>query len=147
MNIAPNLTTAIFLVNQNVRAIRAAYEAGENAPTTTFKTFDQSVAVGDYLIVPTDTRHNMTVVKVTEVDVEVDLESPIKITWVISKIDLSAFEEVQAGEKEMLDQIKSAEKRRKQEALRDAIFTDQQEKIKALSIANMGSTPALEGKV
>jgi len=146
MNIVPNLTTAIFLVNKNVRAIRAAYEAGENAPTTVFKTFDNGIKKDDFLIVPTDTRHNMTVVKVVEVDVEVNLESTVPIAWVIAKVELDAFAEVVAGEKEMLEQIKSAEKRRKQEALREAIFTDQQEQIKALSIANMGGLPALETK-
>jgi len=151
-NIAPNLSTAIFLVNQNVRAIKAIYEKQEVAPhpevpRTIFKTFDPDIAVGDLLVVPTNTRHNMTVVKVVEVDVEVDLESPTLIDWVVSKISLKDYQNILSGEKEMLDLVKSAEKRRKQEALKAAIFSDQQDKISALSIAHTGDTvPAIESK-
>lgn len=150
-NIAPNLTTAIFLVNQNVRAIKAIYEKKEadgnpEVPRTVFKTFDHSIVVGDLLVVPTNTRHGMTVVKVVEVDVEIDFESPTLIDWVAYKINLADYADILKGEKEMLDLVKSAEKRRKQEALKAAIFSDQADKINSLSIAHNGgdTTPAIE---
>ncbi len=73
-----NYSTAIFLINPKVRAIAAVYEPdtdNRKAPRTIFKTFDSTIEVGDYILVPTDTRHKMTVNKVVEVDVEPDLES------------------------------------------------------------------------
>lgn len=73
-----NYSTAIFLINPKVRAIAAIYEPdtdSRKAPRTVFKTFDQSIGVNDYILVPTETRHKMTVNKVVEVDVEPDLET------------------------------------------------------------------------
>lgn len=76
-----NYSTAIFLINKDVRAIAVTYEkidmnqdttkmkfsapylSGGKLPTgaTVFKTMDPKVKVDDYVTVPTDTRHGMTV--------------------------------------------------------------------------------------
>ena len=82
-----NHSTAIFLINNDVRAIAVTYEKIDLAKDTTkmmkyqaaylsggrlpdgavvFKTMDTAIKVDDFVIVPTDTRHGMTVCKVVE---------------------------------------------------------------------------------
>ena len=58
-----NKTTAVFLINDRVRAIRAAYEADtptQKAGTELFKTFDPDIQVGDLVNVVSTTRHLVT---------------------------------------------------------------------------------------
>lgn len=119
-----NQSTAVFLINDKTRAILATYEAGDTAARTMFKTFDPDIDVDDLIIVPTDTRHKMTVVKVVEVDVDVDFNSSTRVDWVVSRIDTDEYEEVVRREKDALKTIRSAEVRREKEKLRDALLAD-----------------------
>lgn len=119
-----NQSTAVFLINESTRAILATYEAEDHAPRTMFKTFDQDIDVGDLIVVPTGTRHRMTICKVVETDVDVDFTSNTPVEWVISKVDTSEYEEVAKREKEALKTIRSAEKNREREKLREALLAD-----------------------
>lgn len=119
-----NNSTAIFLINQNTRAIQATYEAGDKAPVELFKTLDASVQVGDLVLVETDTRHKMTVCKVSAVDVDFDIETPANVRWIISRIDASEYERLKGLEEGALAAIKSAELRRKREQLAAALVAD-----------------------
>jgi hypothetical protein len=141
-----NYSTAIFLINKNVRAVVATYEAPENSPRTIFKTLDQTIKVGDFIIVPTDTRHRMTVCKVVDADVDVDFDSATPMAWVIGKIDRSGFDQILDQEAVAITAIKSAELRTKREALRKAMFADHVETLRALPIAaiNGDDKPATE---
>lgn len=138
-----NYSTAVFLVNDNIRAILGTYEAEENAKRTMFKTLDPTIKVGDYIVVPTDTRHKMTVLKVTDVGVEVDFDSNTQVPWVISTLDRASYENTLAQESTMIDAIKSAELRKKRDELRKALVIDA-EAIRGLQISKMGQTPVLE---
>lgn len=139
-----NNSTAVFLINDRVRAVYGTYEAGDNAGKTLFKTFDSAVKVGDFAIVPTGTRHNMTVVKVTDVDVDFDIDTSVKMEWIIGRIDLTAYEQTLAQEGAAIQMIQSAEKRKKREELKKAIFADQEGAIAALPIAHAGTeTPQI----
>lgn len=143
-----NYTTAVFLINDKVRAVYGTYEAGDNAPKTMFKTFNQAVVVGDFVLVPTNTRHNMTVVKITDVDIEFDIETAVKVEWIIGRIDLAAYEQMQAQEQAAITTIQSAEKNRKRKALREAIFADAETQLNKLPIAAIGhdtAIPAADG--
>lgn len=133
-----NYSTAVFLINDNVRAVSGTYEAGDNAARTMFKTFDPSVKVGDFVLVPTNTRHNMTVVKIMEVDIEFDIETSTKVEWVIGRIDLTAYDKMLAQEQVAIVTIQSAEKNRKRKALREAIFSDAEDALNKLPIAAIG---------
>ena len=138
-----NLSTAVFLVNDECRAVMATYEADTKerpAPRTMFKTFDPSIAVGDLVIVPTNTRHSMTVVKVVEADVEVDFDDATKVDWVIAKIDPAAHERLVAQERQLLDKIQSAQNRKRRQELAAAMMADAEDEIKALPIAGSSST-------
>lgn len=142
----------IFVANENVRGILAIYDhepadKPNSVKRTFFKTLDDTIKTGDYLIVPSKTRHNMTTVKVVDTDVECDLADQTPIDWVVGKIDCRAYETVLSKEGEMLAVIRDAEKRKMRAELKAAVFADvPEDQIKTLAIANMGGTPAIEGK-
>ena len=136
-----NYSTAVFLINKNVRAVSATYEEGEKAGRTIFKTLDAGLAVGDFAIVPTDTRHKMTVVKIVDIDVDVDFDSSAQMQWIIGSVNRHDYEQITMQESQAIAAIKSAELRKKQDDLRAALLIDQQA-IKMLAISSVGDTPA-----
>ena len=86
-----NYSTSVFLINQKVRAVSVNYEPDEKKQTI-YKTLDETIAAGDYVVVPTHTRHKFTVARVVEVDVDVDFDSPELMTWIVARIDRSAYD-------------------------------------------------------
>ena len=133
-----NYSIAVFLINKNVRAIACTYEsdvAGRPAARTLFKSLDQHLRVGDFVVIPTDTRHGLTVVKIAEVDVDVDFDSQTQMAWIVGKVDLTDHNLVLSQEGQAIAAIKSAEKRKKADELRAALIIDQ-EAIKALAISD-----------
>lgn len=142
-----NYSTAIFLINPKVRAIKAIYEPDADGKTdhTTkakreiFKTFDPMVSVGDLLIVPSSTRLEVTTVKVVETDIEVDLETTADIKWVVGIIDMEPFKDVKRLEQQAIDKIKQAEANHRREELRQKLMANvDQGAMATLQIANMG---------
>ena len=130
-----NYTTAVFLINKHVRAVAGTYEAEDNAKRTTFKTLDETLAVGDFVIVPTDTRHKMTIVKIVETDIDIDFDSPAPVHWVIGRIDAKPYAEMLAHENQAINAIKAAELRKKRDDLRKTMLAEHLDAIKALPIA------------
>lgn len=142
-----NNSTAVFLINDKVRAIYAGYEPEKKgSDKALFKTFDPTIKVDDLIVVPTGTRYGMTVCKVLEVDVEFDIDTPVEVKWVVEKVNLPAHEKVLAEENEAIQIIRSAEKRKKRDELRKAIFADQAEALGALPIAHTGQPHKLEAQ-
>lgn len=145
-----NKTTAVFLINDRVRAIRASYEADtptSKASTELFKTFDQTIQVGDLINVVSTTRHNITVCKVQAVDVEFDIETSQTVQWVVGKIEMESHLRTLQMENEALAMIASAEKNRKREELKKALLADVEGKISGMTIAAIGhdtGAPAAE---
>lgn len=123
-----NYSTAIFLVREDVRAVTVSYEIDKDGkgirPFTTFKTTDPAVSVGDFVVIPTGTRHDMTVCRVEEVDVEVELNSTTHINWLVGTVDRTAYEAIVEAEDRAIDAIKSAEKRRAREELAAKLLAD-----------------------
>lgn len=132
-----NYSTAVFLINNDVRAVMCTYETGETAPRTMFKTFDPDLSEGDFVIVPTNTRHGMTVCKVVETDVDVDFDSAAQVEWIIGTIELANHEKIVAQENQAIEAVKSAEKRKRRDELREAIFKDQEETMKSLALTSL----------
>lgn len=135
-----NSSIVVFLVNKTARALLATYESeteNKNPPKAMFKTLDPSISKGDFIVVPTNTRHLMTVCKVVEVDVEVDFDNQTPVQWVIGKVDETAHKQVLAMEENLLAVVKSAERKKKQDELRAAILADSMDAIKALPISEM----------
>lgn len=139
-----NFTTAVMLLNQNISAIHTIYEEEteqRRQPRTTFKTLDTTIQVGDFVVIPTDTRHKMTVVKVVGVDVDVDFESQTPVQWVISKVNMDAHNTILSEEQKWIETIKASEKRRKREELKkNMLEMFHEDGIEQLAIANMGSS-------
>ncbi len=137
-----NYSTAILIMNEQCRAIHVTYEDSEHAPRSTVKTFDKNIAVGDYVIVPTETRHNMTVCKVVEVDVDDWMDIGTTVPWVLGRIDLANAKELQAQEEQAITALKTAEKLRKRRELKASMEAALQEgggSLKSLPIATMGA--------
>lgn len=139
-----NYSTALFLVRNDVRAVAISYEVDTEGkgkrPFTTFKTMDPNIKVGDFVVIPTDTRHSMTVVRVEEADIEVDYDSPVQIGWVVGPVDVEPYKAILSAENEAVTAIKSAEKRRKQEELAAKLIADNPDLQR---LKEFGATPVL----
>lgn len=132
----------VFLINDTVRAVMAKYEDG--AAAEMFKTFDPTLAVGDLAVVESTTRHNMTVVKVTAVEVDVNFDASTPLKWIVQKIDKPAFDVVLAQEGQAVAAVQAAELRRKKEELRRTMFKDHEASISALALANHGDSAVID---
>ena len=151
-----NYSTAVMLINENIRAVKVIYEpelqANGSKRTQTpylFKTLDQSIKNGDYVVVPTTTRHGMTVVQVLEADAEVDFESSVEIKWLIGKVDLTDSTKIAAEEAKCIEALKLSEKNRKRnEIKKNLLATYEDAGLEKLAIANMGgaATPVIDSK-
>ena len=132
-----NYSTAIFLINKNVRAVMCNYEPDAPDKKVMFMALDPNIRVGDFVIVPTKTRHGMTVSKVVEVDVDVDFDSQTLVDWLIEVINRTTHNATVAQEAEAISVIKSAERTRKRNELAAALLVDSKEALTALPITTM----------
>jgi len=143
-----NYSTAVFLINDDVRAVACTYEEGDRATRTIFKTMDKTIKPDDFVIVPTDTRHKMTVVKVAAIVEDVDLDSSTQMAWIIGKVERHDFEALLEMEREAIETIKAAEIRKKKKAMRDAIFEHHEAMLDGLQLVKLeapaSSKPAIE---
>lgn len=126
-----NYSSAIFLTNPNAKAVAVSYDIDKvtghgAAPFYTFKTFE-TFEVGDYVVVPTNSRHGMTVCRVEKIDVEVEPTSNIDLKWVVGRVDKSVYDETLAREQDMIVKIKSAKARREREKLAEELLADNPE--------------------
>lgn len=138
-----NDSTIVFLINDNVRAIKANYEDGVSPET--FKTLDPTIAVDDLVVVQSSTRHCQTVVKVTEIDVDFDIDTTGNINWVVAKIDQTAFSSILEQEGEAIAEVRAAERARKKAELRKSVFDNQEDLVKSLRLASHDlNTPLVE---
>ena len=151
-----NLSTAVLLMNDKCRVIEAIYEpdgAGPNkdhpetyeAPRELFKTFDEAIKVGDILIVPSGTRHCITTVKVTDVDVEWDPGTTKDIKWIVGVVDMAHFEELKAMDDRMFATIKQAEKTSKRNELRKKL-TEHMDEAQRAELAKLSDIGSIEHK-
>lgn len=152
-----NYSTAVMLINQNIRAINVIYDkeqvdsngriVGNKQQRYTYKTLDATIKKGDYVVVPTDTRHNLTVVLVDEVDVDVDFEAHIEFKWVVEKVSMDSYNGVLKEEGAWIEALKVSEKRRKREEIAKNMTDTYGADLKNLPIANMsqsaGTAPQL----
>lgn len=142
-----NYSTAILIINDNARAVKVTYEAHDTAPRTIFKTFDKNIAVDDYVVVPTDTRHQLTVCKVVEVDVDDWMGSNENFKWIVGRVSLEDVNMIKATEDRAIVEIKAAEKlkqRRELKASMEAALAENAEAIKLLQVSPLQSAPVKE---
>ena len=142
-----NYSTAVMLINENIRAVKVIYESEEKNPSQThylFKTLDTQIEVGDLVTIPTDTRHGLGVVKVTEVNVDVDFESGTQIKWIVDRVSTENNERILVEEKEWIDALIISEKRRKKAELRESLVDTYGDDLEKLPIASMDGVTAIE---
>lgn len=107
---AMNYSTAIFLINDEVRALYVKYvtEGHDRSQRYMVKTFDKNIKEGDFVVVPSSKDPKMAVCQVTDIDVDVDFDSTTVIHWVIQRVDLTSFNEVVAQEEVAIAAIRDA---------------------------------------
>ena len=137
-----NHSLSVFLINDKARAVRTLYDPADPhnvhksyTKSSIFKTLDPSIKKDDLVIVPTNTRHKFTVVKVLETDVDVDFDSKEEVLWIVDKLDLTIYNKTLEAEQGSLEIIKSAELRDRKTKLFEAIKLDQQA-LAALPLVN-----------
>lgn len=132
-----NYTTALFLINDNLKAVYANYDPNRSHDKTMFKTLDSSIKVGDYIVVPSKTRYNLTCVKVVEIAAEPDLDASTPVEWVIQKVNYEDYQERLDKEKASMSEIKDLVSRRKKAALLAAFGADNIDILKSLPMASI----------
>lgn len=139
-----NLSTAVFLISDEVRAIGVTFDQGNHYRTEekqyVYKTCDQSVCVGDYVIVPVGASDEYKVAIVRSVDADVNYKSDIQYKWVVSRLDLSEYISLKEREQLAIQEVKRIERRSKREQLRKDLVEfggDEIANVKFLTASNV----------
>lgn len=142
-----NYSTAVLVMNQEARCVKTIYEPDtQNVKQTRemFKTFDKSLKVGDFVVVPTGTRFNLTVCQIVETDVDDWMDTHKELGWVVGRVDMADSEKVKAWEASAIEALKDAEKRKRRRELQASMTEAMNEKEKeglALMLASPLTSP------
>lgn len=117
-----NYTSAVMLFNDNIKAIKVSYDPNEDYRQYIFKTLETDLEVGDLMIVSKESKHGFTVVRVEELDVEVDFDSNTQLKWAV-KFDQSGYNSTLEEEGKWIEAMRKSEKKAK----RDQIKANMQE--------------------
>lgn len=138
-----NYTTAILVMNPDARCVKVIYEPDTEYTKQTremFKTFDKTLKVDDFVVVPTGTRFNLTVCRIVDVDVDDWMDVSKELGWVIGRVDLADANKVKAWEAEAIQGLKDAEKRKRRREMQASMTEAMNEKEKE-GLALMLSSP------
>jgi len=131
----------VLLINDDIKVIRSAYDAHEDASTTEFKTFNADLAVGDLILVPTGTRHKLAVNKIIEVDVKADWESSSPLPWVAGKVDNQEYVHCLAQEATILEAMKDADKNKRAKEIKQAMVDSVEDGVLQITAAPAVAEP------
>jgi hypothetical protein len=140
-----NLNTAIFLYDENVRAVAVEYEAVEDNPSrklAIFKTFDQTLEPGNIVAVPTSTRVGFTACRVVETEVQVDLDTKTPIPWIAGRLDTPAFEKLKQQEQAFLSAMRKVQHDAERKKMRDAVGNMEGVEKAIAALPKPGDAPA-----
>lgn len=141
-----NYSSAVMIINHDIRAIRTSYEPAETGKTLkeyVFKTLDKTIKKGDFVVVPSDTRWGFTVNKVEEVDVDVDFDSEIQLKWAINKVDVDGHKQTTEEEQKWVSALQESEKRKRREQLKNQLLETHGDEVKNLMIT--AAKPTIHG--
>ena len=141
-----NYSIAALLLNPDkCRAIMTTYDVDPTDDTTPRvkrelkKSFDPNIKAGDLVIVPTNTRHKFTVVKVVAVDVDWEPDTSEQVDWIVGVVNTDGYLDLQKQEAEMIGLAKESEKTAKRNDLKDKMFKHvNQDQINSLQITSAG---------
>lgn len=147
-----NYSTAVFLINKNVRAVHCCYDPPADPlakrDVTLFKTLYADLKKGDLVVVPTTTRVGFTVVQVEAVDVDFDPHMTCNVEWIVGRIDVAEYKRMKGLENDAISKIKKAEANRAREELRKSLNLDNPE-VASSALANASvvalAPPTVEG--
>ncbi len=145
-----NYSTAILVMNPDARCVKVIYEPDTDHTKQTremFKTFDKTLKVGDFVVVPTSTRFNLTVCKIVEVDIDDWMDTSKDLGWVVGRVDMADAEKVKAWEADAIQGLKDAEKRKRRREMQASMTEAMNEKEKeglALMLASPLANPVEE---
>lgn len=136
-----NYSTMAFLSSDEVIAVKCifedanfkAYREDEVSPSKvrlykpkeyTYKSLDKNLKEGDLVLVECEGASNhfgYCVVKVVEVDTEIDFDNSIKYKWIVGKLDQAQIDNILKTEQELIKKVKKMEKANKAKQVREAL--------------------------
>lgn len=128
-----NYSTAILVMNTDARCVKVIYEPDTEHTKQTremFKTFDKTLKVDDFVVVPTGTRFNLTVCKIVAVDVDDWMDTNKELGWVVGRVDMADANKVKAWEATAIEGLKDAEKRKRRREMQQSMTEAMSEKEK-----------------
>ncbi len=128
-----NYSTAVLVMETGARCVKVIYEPDTEHTKQTremVKTFDKTIAVDMFVVVPTNTRLNLTVCKVVEVDTDDWMETTKELNWVVGRVDMADANKVKAWESQAIEGLKDAEKRKRRRELQASMTEAMNEKEK-----------------
>lgn len=144
-----NYSTAILVMNPEARCVKVIYEPDTDHTKQTrelFKTFDKSLKVDDFVVVPTSTRFNLTVCKIVAVDVDDWMDTSKELGWVVGRVDMADANKVKEAEAKGVEGLKDAEKRKRRRELFASMTEAMDEKEKE-SLSGLLASPLTEPTV
>jgi len=141
-----NYSSAVMIINHEIRAIRTSYEPGTNGKepnTYIYKTIDKTIKKGDFVVVPTDTRWGYTVNKVEAVDVDVDFDSDVILKWILNKVDVAGNKVTIQEEDKWVSALQESEKRKRREELKKQLLETHGDEVGSLMIT--AAKPVIHG--
>lgn len=140
---ATNYSCVIALVNEAVRAINVRFN--ENGQTYTYKTFDETIEVGDWCLVPDATDHDRyKAVEVVGVDGEFNFDSSTQYKWIVCRCDTHNDLLLRSllTEGQVVSKIKAGERKARRETILKQQLNLQEEELQ--SIADLSNLIAIE---
>lgn len=128
-----NYSTAILVMNPEARCVKVIYEPDTEHVKQTremFKTFDKTLKVDDFVVVPTGTRLNLTVCKIVAVDTDDWMDTSKEIGWVVGRVDLADATKLKEWEATAIEGLKDSEKRKRRRELQASMTEAMNEKEK-----------------
>lgn len=153
-HLTDNRSKVIFVLNDSVRACLAIFEKDDpdrniKIKREMIKTLDPSIKIGDLVNVETGTRHGVSVMKVVDVDVEVNFGDDENVRWVVGKVDMTGFASIVEQENQAISAIRKAELKKERKDLRASLDESYKDEVANLQIANSsaGKPPAIKQPV
>jgi len=125
-----------------------AYLSGGSLPNgaVIFKTMDQDIKVGDFVVVPTDTRHGMTVNKVVAVDCEVNFESEVPVHWIVGTVNPHDYENLRQLEDQIITKLKDGQTKTRQQQIADTFMASlgEDDPLKGITFEGGDAPPVID---
>jgi hypothetical protein len=139
---------AIFMVSDNVVAVRGVYDPSEMPKSSVtrghdwaakervgelFKTLIPDLEVGDLVVVESASRTGFSTIKVTEVGADFDFDSDEICRWVTQRIDVDAYKNLREREATAVGQVKTYQRNSQRDELRRQMLGDNVETVQAIA--------------